>query len=82
MLQLSEIQVSFGKMKVLNGLSLSVGQGETVGIIGPNGSGKITLFNCISGFVFPDSGTLALKGSDVTALSPDDRARAGLGRVF
>jgi branched-chain amino acid transport system ATP-binding protein len=82
MLQLSDIHVSFQKMKVLNGVSLSVEQGETVGIIGPNGSGKTTLFNCISGFVAPDAGTLALKGSDVTALTPDDRARAGLGRVF
>jgi ABC-type branched-subunit amino acid transport system ATPase component len=82
MLQLSDIHVSFQKMKVLNGVSLSVGQGETVGIIGPNGSGKTTLFNCISGFVFPDAGTLALNGVDVTSLTPDHRARAGLGRVF
>ena len=82
MLQLSDIHVSFQKMKVLNGVSLTVAQGETVGIIGPNGSGKTTLFNCISGFVVPDTGTLVLKGVDVTAFTPDDRARAGLGRVF
>jgi ABC-type branched-subunit amino acid transport system ATPase component len=69
-------------MKVLNGVSLSVAEGETVGIIGPNGSGKTTLFNCISGFVTPDSGSLILRGTDVTAYTPDDRARAGLGRVF
>jgi ABC-type branched-subunit amino acid transport system ATPase component len=82
MLQLDSVNVSFQKSQVLNGVSLAVEKGETVGIIGPNGSGKTTLFNCISGFVTPTAGSISLKGRDVTAETPDERARHGLGRVF
>lgn len=82
MLQLDGINVSFQDSRILNGVSLSVGQGETVGIIGPNGSGKTTLFNCISGFVTPSAGLLRLKDRNITDTTPDQRARLGLGRVF
>ena len=82
MLSLADIQVSFQKSKILNGVSLSVEAGETVGIIGPNGSGKTTLFNCISGFAMPTKGVVSLKDRDITACTPDERARQGLGRVF
>jgi len=82
MLTVSDINVSFQKTKVLNGISLSVAAGETVGIIGPNGSGKTTFFNALSGFVHPSAGSLTLSGEDITGTSPDYRAKLGMGRVF
>jgi len=82
MLNVADINVSFQKTKVLNGISLSVPAGETVGIIGPNGSGKTTFFNTLSGFVAPTSGSLTLNGEDITTTTPDYRAKRGMGRVF
>jgi ABC-type branched-subunit amino acid transport system ATPase component len=82
MLTVSDINVSFQKTKVLSGVSLSVSAGETVGIIGPNGSGKTTFFNTLSGFVHPSSGSLTLNSEDITGTSPDYRAKRGMGRVF
>lgn len=82
MLTLSELIVSFGGNKVLNGISCSIKEGETVGIIGPNGCGKTTLFNCISGLIANTSGTIALRGNEIQTLPPHERARRGLGRVF
>jgi ABC-type branched-subunit amino acid transport system ATPase component len=82
MLTVADINVSFQKTKVLNGISFSVSAGETVGIIGPNGSGKTTFFNALSGFVHPSAGSLTLCGEDITGTSPDYRAKRGMGRVF
>jgi len=82
MLTLSDLVVSFGGNKVLNGISCSINEGETVGIIGPNGCGKTTLFNCISGLIANTSGTIALRGVEIQNLEPHERARRGLGRVF
>jgi branched-chain amino acid transport system ATP-binding protein len=82
MLNVSDIHVAFQKTKILNGISLNVESGETVGIIGPNGSGKTTFFNTLSGFATPKSGSILLNGSDITLASADDRAKKGMGRVF
>lgn len=82
MLTVRDINVSFQKTKVLSGVSLSVSSGETVGIIGPNGSGKTTFFNTLSGFVHPSAGSLIFNGDDITGTSPDYRAKLGMGRVF
>jgi ABC-type branched-subunit amino acid transport system ATPase component len=76
------IHVSFQRTKVLNGISCSVSSGETIGVIGPNGCGKTTLFNCISGFSPCDKGTIELRGKAIHDLEPHERARLGLGRVF
>jgi len=81
-LSVTEIGVSFGGVRAVNGASLAVRQGEVVGIIGPNGSGKTTLFDLMSGFVMPNEGRVNLLGEDVTAWTPDMRAEAGLGRSF
>jgi ABC-type branched-subunit amino acid transport system ATPase component len=82
MLTVSDISISFQKTKVLSSVSLSVSGGETVGIIGPNGSGKTTFFNTLSGFAQPSSGSLTLHGEDITGTTPAYRARRGMGRVF
>jgi ABC-type branched-subunit amino acid transport system ATPase component len=82
MLKVSDIHVAFQKTRVLNGISLQIASGETVGIIGPNGSGKTTFFNALSGFVRPSSGSIEFNGSDITRTTPDSRAKLGMGRVF
>jgi branched-chain amino acid transport system ATP-binding protein len=81
-LQVEDVAVSFGGVAALRGVSIEVARGEVVGIIGPNGAGKTTLFDLISGFVAPDRGAVRLAGIDLTAASPDERARAGMCRSF
>lgn len=78
----ANIDLSFGGVRVLNGVGLHVDAGEIVGIIGPNGAGKTTLLNSISGFVTPDAGNMSLEGRDIGGLLPYERAELGLGRTF
>lgn len=78
----SDVKVSFGGSPILNGVSFSVEEATAVGLIGPNGCGKTTLFNCISGFIRPTSGKVFLSGADISGLPPHERARRGLARVF
>jgi branched-chain amino acid transport system ATP-binding protein len=79
-LVLDNVEMSFGALRVTDGVSLSVAQGEALGIIGPNGAGKTTLFSLIAGTLKPTSGKVMLDGRDVTALGPQARCRAGVGR--
>lgn len=76
------LTVSYGPVHALDGMSLQVGEGEIVGIIGANGSGKTTLFKVLSGFVAPTSGRVIFDGADVARLTPESRARLGLIRSF
>ena len=82
MLEAREIAVSFGGIRAVDEVSLTVAPGEILGLIGPNGAGKTTLFDVLSGFVAPTRGRVLLGGYDVTSLPPDARARMGLGRSF
>ncbi len=77
-----DIHCSFGRSRILNGANLNVKSGESVGIIGPNGSGKTTFFNCLSGFATITRGSLKLNESDITTKPAYRRALSGLGRVF
>ena len=79
-LVLERLEKSFGALRVIDGVSLSVAEGEALGIIGPNGAGKTTLFSLASGALKPNSGKVILAGRDVTALGPEARCRAGVGR--
>lgn len=72
----------YGGISALTDVSVSVGPGEILGIIGSNGAGKTTLFDVASGFVKPDSGFVMMDGVDITGLSPAQRANRGVGRVF
>jgi branched-chain amino acid transport system permease protein len=81
-LEASGVSVRFGAVTALDEVSLSVQPGELVAIIGPNGAGKTTLFNCCSGFLVSDSGTVRLHGTDITSFPAHRRAAAGLGRSF
>jgi ABC-type branched-subunit amino acid transport system ATPase component/predicted MFS family arabinose efflux permease len=82
LLETRGVSVSFGGIRALDFVDLLVDPGEIVGLIGPNGAGKTTLFDVISGFVASTHGRVFLGGFDVTNLSPDARARMGLGRSF
>jgi branched-chain amino acid transport system ATP-binding protein len=81
-LELKDVRKSFGKTAIINGVNLEVRQGERHAIIGPNGAGKSTLFNLISGRFEPTSGSITLKGADITNHAPFEINRRGLSRSF
>ncbi len=78
-LQANQIVKSYGRRRVVNGVSLEVGVGEIVGLLGPNGAGKTTTFHSITGFVRPDAGQILLDGEQITDLPMYRRARRGIG---
>ncbi len=73
------VQKSYGKRKVVKGVSVAVARGEVVGLLGPNGAGKTTVFYMITGLVPADSGRITIDGRDVTRLPMYRRARLGIG---
>lgn len=73
---------SFGGLVAVNGLNFTVKEQEVVGIIGPNGSGKTTVLNLISGTFRPTSGSIHLTGQDITRKSAHSIAKAGVARTF
>ena len=77
----SEISVTFGSLRAVDRLSLSVEAGRLVGLIGPNGAGKTTLVDAITGFT-PHEGRLVFDGRALDGASPHQRARAGLARTW
>jgi ABC-type branched-subunit amino acid transport system ATPase component len=77
-LELAGVHTYYGKIHALQGVDLTVREGEIVGLIGPNGAGKTTLFNLISGEIRPTEGSIAFQGADVTALPPHQRAARGI----
>ncbi len=81
-LQVDSITKSFGGIHAVNGVSFTVNEGEILGIIGPNGCGKSTLFNCILGQLQPTSGAVKLDGRAVTGMRPSDLNRLGVSRTF
>ncbi len=82
MLSLKNITKSFGKLVVIDDLSLEVTKGQVLGIIGPNGAGKTTMFSIIAGQVVPEQGRVFFEGADISAMPPYLRCRKGLGRTF
>ena len=81
-LALDSVRKSFGALQVTDDVSLSLAPGELHALIGPNGAGKTTLVHQISGMLKPDSGAIRFRGEDITALTPEKRARRGLARTF
>jgi len=82
MLQLENVTVRFGGLTAVNDVTLSVGTGDVVGLVGANGAGKTTLFNAISGLVRPTTGRIVFNGNDVLRAPMYQRARMGIGRTF
>ena len=76
------ISVRFGGVTAVDDVSLSLADGEILGLIGPNGAGKTTLFNALTGFVPVSAGRIAMYGEDVTGEAPFLRSRRGMGRTF
>jgi branched-chain amino acid transport system ATP-binding protein len=82
LLQLDHVTKRFGRVVIAEDLSLTVGPGETVGIVGPNGAGKTSLFGLISGDLAPDAGEVRFDGRTVTKLDAAARCRLGIGRTY
>jgi branched-chain amino acid transport system ATP-binding protein len=82
LLSVEGVSKRFGGLLAVNDVSFSVAPGELVSIIGPNGAGKTTLFNLLTGQLLPSAGRVRFDGHEITRLSPNRRARLGLGRTF
>jgi branched-chain amino acid transport system ATP-binding protein len=81
-LEVTALSKRFGGFVALDAVSLHVDHGERLGLIGPNGSGKTTMINCISGALRSDGGAVMFKGRDVTRLPAHQRVRLGITRSF
>lgn len=81
-LKIENLTKTFGGVVAVNKVSFSVGQGTLLGIIGPNGSGKTTTVNLITGFLRPDSGKVIFKDRDITGLRASKITNLGIGRTF
>lgn len=82
LLQVAEIEVRFGGVVALDGLSFSVEEGRICSLIGPNGAGKTTLFNCVSRLYDPQAGKITFDGVDLLATAPHKIAQVGVARTF
>ncbi|HEV7680319.1 MAG TPA: MFS transporter [Candidatus Dormibacteraeota bacterium] len=76
------LELSYGGVRVLNGVSLSADRAEVIGLVGPNGAGKTTLFDAISGAAQLSAGSIQFMGRDVTRLGVHQRAQLGLARSY
>jgi len=81
MLEVQDIHTNYGDSYILQGLSLRLGQGQVVAVLGRNGVGKTTLIRSIIGFTPPRRGRILLRGEDITHLAPHEIARRGVGLV-
>src|SRR5262249_10652104 len=82
LLELVDVDKSFGGLAVISGLDLHVNEGEIVSVIGPNGAGKTTLFNLITGVYRPDDGEILLDGKSLVGLEPHQVTNRGVARTF
>ncbi len=81
-LEVKNVNKSFGKLEVINDCNLSVAEGSVTGLIGPNGAGKTTLFNLVAGALTPDSGEIYYGGQSIGGLPPAELFKQGLLRTF
>src|SRR5512134_3438232 len=80
--QVDKLVKYFGGLAAVNGVSFEVSQGEIFGLIGPNGSGKTTIFNMVSGYHRPTSGRVLFNGEEIHRLPTHRICRLGIGRTF
>jgi len=81
-LETKEISVYFGNMAALSDISVSIEEGEILGLIGPNGAGKTTFFNCVSGYLNCSAGAIYFKGKDITSDPTHRLCHLGICRTF
>lgn len=79
---IKNLSISFGGLKAVNDISFDVEENEIFSIIGPNGSGKTTIFNLISGIYRPDKGAIFMEGENMVGKTPDHIAKRGIARTF
>jgi branched-chain amino acid transport system ATP-binding protein len=82
LLKVTGLKKSYGAIVAVAGVSFEVQPGEIFGVIGPNGSGKTTMFNSVLGQITPDAGSIELNGRDITGLDPLQLNKRGVGRTF
>ena len=82
LLKVTNLRKAYGAIQAVGGVSFEVMPGEIFGVIGPNGSGKTTMFNSVLGQISPDAGSIELNGRNITGLSPLELSRRGVGRTF
>jgi len=82
LLELKKLVKDFGGLKAVNEVSFQVEKGEIFGLIGPNGSGKTTIFNCINNFYPITNGDVIFKGKSIKGLKPHKVCHLGIGRTF
>ena len=82
LLELQNVSMAFGGLKVIDRLDLHVDEGEIVSVIGPNGAGKTTLFNLVTGVYDPEDGDIVFAGSSIKGLDPHQITRRGIARTF
>jgi branched-chain amino acid transport system ATP-binding protein len=81
-LEVTNLTKRFGGFVALDTVSIHLDRGERLGLIGPNGSGKTTMINCISGALFNDDGSVVFNGQDITSMPAHQRAHLGIARSF
>jgi branched-chain amino acid transport system ATP-binding protein len=81
-LQVEGLSKSFGGLKAVHDVGFAIEQGEILGLIGPNGSGKTTILNLLTGFLKPDSGVILFKGQNLVGLPRHQVCRKGMARTF
>lgn len=82
LLQVDDLRKDFGGVKALAGVTFSLRRGELAGLIGPNGSGKTTAFNLLTGVLKPTAGTILFRGKSVGGNPPERNAFLGMARTF
>lgn len=82
LLEVTDLRLTFGGVRAVDGLGFSVDEAEIVSVIGPNGAGKTSAFNCITGFYRPTGGRIRIAGQDVARMRPSAVAKCGVARTF
>ena len=82
LVEIQNVTKSFGGLKAVDSVNISIEEGEIFGLIGPNGAGKSTLFNCIAGVYSPTSGSIFFQGQNITGQKPWDISKKCIARTF
>ena len=82
LLEVSNLGISFGGLRAVDGFHLTIEKGQLYGLIGPNGAGKTTVFNMLTGVYEPTDGSIILDGKDITGKKTIDINKAGIARTF